>query len=644
MRNIRFKKIIVEGFGSFASKTSFELDRGGVNLIKGENGNGKTTMFSALSWCLYKVNLKDTINEKVATWAHLQPADYKGTRVVLFFDIEGDAQYMIARHLDYKGNTLGLKPGSKLMIFRKEDSGRSFEKEDMVGEAQHKGDMQLYINRLMGVDSKAFLNSVLFGQRMKRLIESDNKDKRELFESLFDVEFVELAKERAKVRKAVCDEKVKSNSKDIETANQLITAKNEEIKRGEEIVKNFETDKKKRIADLTVEKQELTTKLNNAKIDKKVQKALADKYDSEKAKELKAAVVLKKLNEEKIQELYDESYASLKASTKSLNSSVEKLAKHKQDLLEFDTTCPVCKSQLDKKKVEEGKKNLKDLISKEETVGVELGKVQKENEKSEKNHATQLTVAKSEHTKAQEDLDKYIESVDKYKKAFDTLSHYTEKVNDLDEQIEKIDAKITKEQETKPPAIELEKLRADVVDSETKIKQLQEDSEKQTEESARLDWWVKKGFGAGGLKAFVFNAMLNQLNIFLETYASRLGVGVRFSIDLTKDSKPFVATCYMGEHTVDYAELSGGQKQRVDVCIAFAMHDIVVSTNRFNILILDEVFEGLDENGIKAIFDLIRLKASGKRTVYVITHSPLVDGLNAKNINVTFENKLSYIQ
>lgn len=644
MRNIKFKKIVMEGFGSFATKTTFELDRGGVNLIKGENGNGKTTMFSALSWCLYKVNLKDTLNEKVATWDYLRPADYKGTRVALFFDIEGDAQYMIARHLDYKGNTIGLKAGSKLMIFRKTDASLSFATEDMVGEAQHKGDMQMYINRILGVDSKAFLNSILFGQRMKRLIESDNKDKRDLFESLFDVDFVEIAKQRAKSKYDTTQQVIRDNSKDLENAQSSIDSLNEQIKNAEEILKNYEKDKNARIVELNAEKVELEKKLETAKKEKKKQKELADKYDEGRVKELKAALALKVTALDAADEAYDNAVDDLKAVNKSITASTTKLDKHKQDLMDMKTSCPVCNSPLSKEKITTAKKELEKLISAEELVGIELGKVKVKNEKAEKNLKTQHDIAASEHNAAEDVLEKYLLTVDQYKKAFDSLSLYTDKVNDLDGQIEAIAGKIIKEKDKKPPVVELDTLRKKIGDSEEQIERLKVHSEKEAQEGIRLDWWIKKGFGAGGLKAFVFNAMLNQLNIFLETYASRLGVGVKFSIDLTKDSKPFVATCYMGEHTVGYDELSGGQKQRIDVCIAFAMHDIVVSTNRFNVLVLDEIFEGLDEGGIKAIFDLIRLKAAGKRTVYVITHSTMIDGLQAKHISVNYENKLSYIQ
>ena len=41
----------------------------------------------------------------------------------------------------------------------------------------------------------------------------------------------------------------------------------------------------------------------------------------------------------------------------------------------------------------------------------------------------------------------------------------------------------------------------------------------------------------------------------------------------------------------------------------------------------DEVFEGLDESGEAAVFDLVRTKAEEGKSIYIITHSPHIDSL-----------------
>jgi DNA repair exonuclease SbcCD ATPase subunit len=152
-------------------------------------------------------------------------------------------------------------------------------------------------------------------------------------------------------------------------------------------------------------------------------------------------------------------------------------------------------------------------------------------------------------------------------------------------------------------------------------------------------WWINKGFSASGLKAFVFNAMLTQLNLYVERYAERLGVRVKFSVDLSKASRPFVTTCYKNEVEVEYGELSGGEKQRVDVALAFAMHDLVSHTALVNILIMDEVFEGLDGDGVETVYDLIRLKAGDGKAVYIVSHSNLLDSQYTKHIGIDYDTE-----
>lgn len=153
----------------------------------------------------------------------------------------------------------------------------------------------------------------------------------------------------------------------------------------------------------------------------------------------------------------------------------------------------------------------------------------------------------------------------------------------------------------------------------------------------RVTWWATKGFNAGGLRAHVFNSMLALLNELVKKYADRLNVEVVFGVDMTKANKPFTTTCYRDGHAIDYKDLSGGQKQRIDVAVAFAMHDLVARAAPINLLVLDECMEGLDEEGVDAIFDLLRMKQSSGLAVYFITHQQSLDIVNSKSLYVTID-------
>jgi DNA repair exonuclease SbcCD ATPase subunit len=137
--------------------------------------------------------------------------------------------------------------------------------------------------------------------------------------------------------------------------------------------------------------------------------------------------------------------------------------------------------------------------------------------------------------------------------------------------------------------------------------------------------------------------MLNKLNEYAAKYADRLGFAIRFSVDLEKASRPFTTQIIRSDGlSVTYADLSGGEKQSVDICLAFAMHDLLSHKIPLNVLILDEVFEGLDREQIEAAFELIRLKA-GNRTVFVITHAELIDSMGTKTITVEKRDNQTYV-
>jgi len=138
--------------------------------------------------------------------------------------------------------------------------------------------------------------------------------------------------------------------------------------------------------------------------------------------------------------------------------------------------------------------------------------------------------------------------------------------------------------------------------------------------------------------------MLSNLNKAILKYADRLGVVVQFSIDMDKASKPFLTNCFKTDGTqMLYEELSGGEQARINIATAFAIYDII-STSKvsFNILFLDEVFEGLDEEGLYESFDLLRTMAENK-SVFVMTHSQNIDILNTKTIDIRKVNGISEI-
>ncbi len=760
MSKIVLNSIIVEGFGSIVKQVQFKLDRGSLWFVKGPNGAGKTTIFSALMWVLYKANLKGLNNDKMPSWVRIRGKDFRGTRVVL--DMYDDTyDYMIARHINFKGTTRGIEGKSSLMIFRKPIvENRTFESTDLLGEAQYKDDQQVFIEGVLGLNSKAFLNSILFGQKMKRLIEADNADKRALFEDLFDLDFIADMRKRANADYAEVERRVKAYEADLNLKKQSKASLEGQITSQENLKTQVEASFKVQCDKLKAELVEATSKVEVAKSQLTVKELSAKQYDekiivdtteiistknleiqniSEAISKLKVTFqdsVSKKYN--KLQEdLELKMEAARKSKTSKLvelrnlvtdheskvtaqNGDISVLKKDVQVTSEsiadlgrevkrteneivkletavdkVETVCPTCEGPLKPEKVAGAISNIKaqitqakevmkvlqtKLTSTEEFLVEQNKKVQTANtilltlQGNLKNAQDNLTTEQAKDygiPELQVEFNNYVTlknselnietneeylrfnrkieaaRADKIQAETDlgVLSRANQKFKADKEELPLLQHTITQQTEHKikleldlnaliaqgPTKIDLVPLRRSLTGVIAEIDAVTKTYDERLLELDRIRWWLGIGLGASGIKAYVFSAMLNELNNAADKYSARLGLRVKFSVDLTKVSKPFTTTCYKDNHEIMYQELSGGQKQRIDIVMALALHDIIARNSNFNILIFDEAFEGLDEEGRSIVLDLIKQKAEDK-TVFIISHADIMEALGAKYI------------
>ena len=70
-----------------------------------------------------------------------------------------------------------------------------------------------------------------------------------------------------------------------------------------------------------------------------------------------------------------------------------------------------------------------------------------------------------------------------------------------------------------------------------------------------------------------------------------------------------------------YENLSGGEKQKIDLIIQFSIRDMLSAQLNFtsNVLVLDEVFDGLDMIGCNRVIDMIS-NLSDVKNVFIVTH------------------------
>lgn len=628
MIDIRYKKIHIEGFRSVIQPLTFELDRVGLNMIKGTNGVGKSTIFNALLWCEFGVNLKKSIEP----WVELRTADYKGVRVMVERTI-GDKDYLICRHQNYKGLTLGLKGESKVLIFVKSVDEAEFEDKHLI-DAKYKDDQQQEIINQLGMDDKTFLQSILFGQKMAGLVESSSKDTRSLLDNLFDVHFVAEAADKAKTRLSELDADISNMDTKIQSYEHTI---DKTFGLVEDLEKNrdaFEDVKKQKIERLTSEQIRIKSELKSKKADEQEAIKLLENTEEPNFTEIK-----QEYNDfrDKSESLYNDkrdAERKVKSAENSINSLKHNIEVLDTEIQNVETHCSTCGAELSKDKVKEVVQKLKDRKKTDE----ESLKILEKNLKDHQDYLNKITKEEEAHLSKEDEVQKrynnYNEEHSNYLKIKNAIAPITKRIEELEMDLKYKSEELKEAQNNEYDNTALANAQKQLDDAKKGIKKAEKNKEEFEEERKRVYWWAKKGFGASGLKSFVFNSMLTKLNSIAQKYAEKLGFGVEFTIDMTKESKPFKMLVYKGSEVKDYEDLSGGQQQRVIVCIAFAMHELVTSSkSRVNLLIMDETITYMDNAGIEAFFSLISGIAEEK-SVYLITHLELINPVNTKTITL----------
>lgn len=622
MQQVTIKSIELQGFKSYSQPTKFKFANSGLHLIKGLNGEGKTSLFSALTWCLFKVNLNNTTEAKIPSWKWIRPEGYKGTRVQVLFGV-GKYKYLVARHRDFKGLTKGIDGNDSLLIFKKEKMDKTpFTSADIVNDALYKSDGQAYLNQLLGIDSKTFLNSILFGQRMSRLMDSKDADKRELFERLFDSSFIDLLKDKADAKAKDTNAQLQQLSLELAKSTTLTEHLAASIETAETVLANFNESRKVVLAELRDRHEATKVALLAVEVDisieeKKPAKSKASPLDA-LMKEADAA-----------RDAYYAAKDEMTITLRDINNKkrevqvyADKEEKLTQQLAEVKTKCPTCGNALSEVKIIAAKDAVRTQIAEAINIQRALNKNLTDLQKLDVEKQALHNKANDAFTRANE---AYITAKQSHTISNDNvLDQLRNKHALLTQQKGQLKAQYDTEKARKAPVVNVEALQAELAEIEAKVPELEKAVRIRNKHLVSLAWW-QKSFGSGGLRSFIFSAELNRLNSCLSPYTQYFGIGINFGVDLTKANKPFYCRVMLdGEHEVDYAELSGGYKQKVDLIINFGLQDTCETMTSFNLSIYDEPEAGLDAEALEILDTLLRLRAE-RKAVYIITHYQLLD-------------------
>lgn len=557
---LKFIRIIIEGFASYEGYNELDLCPNSAVVIKAPNGSGKSTIFSSLVWCLYGKTIKGVSD--VNTKKKYRTKEYKGTKVTTYFQKDGDV-YMVTRCQNYTGNLEdGTKGRDRLQIIKNAE----------VVDIKSKPRLQEYLVQELGLSYSLFMNSIMFGQGMKKLIQETNSDKKKIFEEVFNLNYLNIAKNMAQKGKSqiqgqveLCRSEYNSINREYESCRETYL----ELKESEEAF-----DKRRN--------KDIKEKQGNIR---SLEKEIRYKKDGlGSLKLVEDEIQANKLQEKALKE-------KLEAARNISNQPLEDVIDNIILLLE--------------------KNKVKKALQKVKTIKKAYSDIERYSDERDKvlNILSKLRTKEREVQRA-----KYI------------LDNLTSKLKEAKRELARLESNT--DQKVNSP-----KYKKKAKSLKIKLKEQKAILEQKEKELEDYEWLLNDPLSNRGIKAFLFDSCLGQLNDTLEKYAEVLGFRISFEVDLESTKKDFVTLIEMDGEIYDYDELSGGQQQLCNVAMAFAMNESLTASKDINIAFLDEVFESLSMDNVEIVIGLIK-KTFEEKVLFLITHHESIPLSKFKTLRV----------
>lgn len=142
--------------------------------------------------------------------------------------------------------------------------------------------------------------------------------------------------------------------------------------------------------------------------------------------------------------------------------------------------------------------------------------------------------------------------------------------------------------------------------------------------------YLREVFSNKGMKSYVFDSIINELNLRVSGYLKDLfsdDVRVVF-LSESETSKgevrqKFSTKYYVNNIEVEHGSFSGGEDRRLQFAVNLSLADICAnrSAKNFNVLFFDESFDGLDFEGKEKCMGLLQKISENRDCILVIDHA-----------------------
>lgn len=581
MINLKFKSLDVEGFQSIG-KASLDFTNLGTCLITGKNnadnktrsnGSGKSSLIVSLIWCLFGSTPNGIKNEVVNTFYN------KGCSVFVNFDVD-NVNYKIRRSVKHKEYKTGL----------------SILKNDEDISAKNKKDSNDIIKEILNIDQDLFLQLIFLSQGFSnRFALYTPKVRKELLESLYNIDN-DLNKfcENIKIKES------ENKNKYFEINNnkvKLETTKNNAINNIAQFNGNINS-LQQQISEL----KNTNTNITQNELDSYTAniEELRKRYDDIMSKKTSLQIKLSNVQNE-INNLQSNKYA--------LNNKINELRSNQKSNI-----CPTCGQVITN--AEEHNHNIDEQIKEIDiTISDVNDKIMSYNSKLDL-----MKQKLSKLTNSFNDINKDISTIN---------STYQNKLSQFKVQVEK-EANITSfENQIKQFVDLINSNNIEIQKCEESIKNIEKELVDVTEKLDVISNIIR--LSGNQFKAYLLEDIINQLNIELEQLSKSL-FDDRI-IKITCDNKLDILL-----NDKYYEQLSGGEQRKCDIGLIIAQRKLAqkMQSVSSNILIMDEIFDGLDDVSFNIVLDLLSDEMQDVEDNIIISH---------RNIDeIPFDHKIEVIK
>lgn len=585
MITLKFNKLHVEGFKSIGV-ADLDFNNLGTCLIKGVNKYTSLAKSNGSGKSSLMESLVWCLYGKTSNGLgnDVKNTFYKnGCCVELTFSVD-DVNYFIRRtigHSEYKTGLLILKNDEDISAKNKTDSDKM-------------------VKEILGFDSEIFSQLVFLSQGFNnRFALYGPKARKEMLESLYNIdsylnEFIAqlkvkeseksnlISKKELEIRSA--ESTITTYSQTIETESYDIVNKKSKIKELKENVTSISR------ADI----EDLETKLQNQT---SISESLKEKYNN----------VLRELD-------------SISSELK-LNMSKQESLKNDYKALSTNKTCPYCGTVLQNNADDEHvKQKLKEIDNDLSVLQTQYNTlIENKNIVSEKSEKMRdkISIFKSDISNIELQLNRLRKD---YEQQLQKESIIAELENGIKNCQEKID-----------------NYKVQIINSEQTISALSKDRDKLKEDLELVQHMSR--LANNQFRAYLLENIVNLLNNELKELSKFL-----FEEDTINIENGNKLNILIGDKT--YEQLSGGEQRKVDIALIIAQRKLAQQMNAIssNILVLDEVFDGLDDISFGIVLDILSDEMQDIESTFIISHRDVSEIPLDRIITVTKDkNQISQI-